>query len=60
LITDNSKIGPWDRDLLGVQFKNHFISFLAFQLPSPRRDLKCGEDPYDALSLKVIFRKRAL
>jgi len=28
LITDNSKIGPWNRDLLDVQFKCHSSFFL--------------------------------
>jgi len=35
LITNNSKIGPWNRDLLNVQFKYLFFFPLAFQLPSP-------------------------
>jgi len=34
LNTNNSKISPWGRDLLGVQFKKK-ITFLAFQRPSP-------------------------
>jgi len=28
LITDNSEIGPWSRDLLNIQFKYRFFFFL--------------------------------
>ena len=41
LKTDQGKIGPWGRDLFGVQFNYLFSFFLAFQRPprrlSPRR-----------------------
>jgi len=38
LNTNNNKIDLGSRDLLGMQFKYFFLSFLAFQLPSPRCD----------------------
>jgi len=31
-----SYCGPWSWDLLDIHSKYHFLSFLAFQLPSPR------------------------